>query len=317
MPSKKLIVTIAGIHLKISNLEKIFYPATGFSKGEMLDYYIKIAPSLLPHLAGRPLTMKRYPHGASGKFFYQKECPPFHPKWLQTVPIWSESNKRNVNFCLVDTLPALVWAANLAALELHTSLSLAGNTTCPTVLVFDLDPGAPATMIECAEIALMLGDFFAKAGLQSFPKTSGSKGLQVYIPLNTPTDYGKTKKFAHALAQRLEAQYPAKIVSKMKKALRPGRVFIDWSQNDEHKTTVCVYSLRAREQPTVSTPVAWDEVKAAWQTRNSRLLSFTADQVLTRVNSRGDLFAPVLTLKQTLPATPSDLHDLFPPAYSP
>lgn len=301
MPSNKLAINIAGVQLKISNLEKIFYPTTGFSKGAMIDYYIRIAPALLPHLTGRPLTMKRYPHGALGKFFYQKECPVSRPRWLQTAPIWSESNKRNINFCLLDTLPSLVWAANLAALELHTSLALAKDFLCPTMLVFDLDPGAPATIIECAEVALLLRNFFDKAGLKSFPKTSGSKGLQVYVPLNTPTNYKKTKNFAHALAQMLEAQYPAKIVSKMKKTLRTGKVFIDWSQNDEHKTTVCVYSLRAREQPTVSTPVTWDEVKTAWQTRDDNLLYFTFDKVLERVGTQGDLFAPVLTLKQELP----------------
>lgn len=308
MPSNdKLVINIDGVQLKISNLEKIFYPATGFSKGAMIDYYIRIAPVLLPHLAGRPLTMKRYPHGALGKFFYQKQCPVSHPKWLQTAPIWSESNKRNIHFCLLDTLPSLVWAANLAALELHTSLALAKNFLCPTMLVFDLDPGAPATIIECAEVALLLQSFFNHTGLKSFPKTSGSKGLQVYIPLNTPTSYEQTKKFAHTLAQAMEAYYPAKIVSKMKKSLRPGKVLIDWSQNDEHKTTVCVYSLRAREHPTVSTPVTWEELQTAWQAKNETALSFTFDQVLERVSTQGDLFASVLTLQQELPNLPRDL----------
>lgn len=301
MPNKKTLVNIEGIDLQVSNLDKVFYPATSFTKGQVIDYYVRIAPALLPHLAGRPLTMKRYPNGALNKFFYQKECPSSRPKWLPTAPIWSEGNKRSVNFCLVDSLPALVWAANLAALELHTSLSLAENILQPTTLVFDLDPGPPASIIECAQVALWLRSIFESIGLQSFPKTSGSKGLQVYVPLNTPTSYDETKKFAHTLAKLLEAKHPAYVVSNMRKSLRSGKIFVDWSQNDDHKTTVCVYSLRAREHPTVSAPVKWDEVGDAWQTKNSAILSFTSSQVLERFEQYGDLFEPVLLMKQKLP----------------
>lgn len=301
MPSNKIAIEIGGVNLQVSNLEKVFY-ATGFTKGQVIDYYIRIAPALLPHLIGRPLTLKRYPNGATSKFFYQKECPSSRPSWLSTVPVWSDSNKRPVNFCLVESLPALVWAVNLAALELHTSLSLANNILRPTTMVFDLDPGPPATVIECAEVALWLRDFFNKIGLRCFPKTSGSKGLQVYVPLNIDVTYDQTKHFAHVLAKMLEKKHPSKVISNMRKSLRAGKVFIDWSQNDDHKTTVCVYSLRAREQPTISTPITWEEVQGAWDKKNGQLLCFTSDQVLVRFSKFGDLFEPVLSLEQQLPS---------------
>ncbi len=300
MPAKTL-VKIAGQELALSNLDKIFYPATGFTKGDMIDYYIRVAPTLLPHLAGRPVTLKRYPDGAADDFFYQKECPSHRPDWVATAPVWSEGNNRNVNYCLLADVPALVWAANLAALELHTSLSLAVATATPTMMVFDLDPGPPATVVDCARVGLWLKEIFDYYGLASFPKTSGSKGLQVYVPLNTPTGYDQTKAFAHALARLLEKQHPDAVVSRMTKALRTGKVLVDWSQNDEHKTTVCVYSLRARPEPTASTPVTWDEVAAAWEKRDAGLLRFEATAVLARVEKYGDLFAPVLTMKQKLP----------------
>lgn len=301
MPSKKVPVTIEGVELQISNLDKVFYSANGFTKGQMIDYYIRIAPALLPHLYGRPLTLKRYPNGAAGKFFYQKECPAFRPKWLSTAPVWSEGNNRSINFCLIDNLPALVWAANLATLELHTSLSLAKNILQPTTLVFDLDPGPPATIIECCQVALWIHDFFNTIKLKSFPKTSGSKGLQVYVPLNSTVNYDKTKNFAHALARMLETKHPAQIVSNMRKSLRTGKVFVDWSQNDDHKTTVCVYSMRARKLPTISTPITWAEVEGAWINKSVKSLTFTSEQVLDRFARLGDLFEPVLTTKQNLP----------------
>ncbi|EAX47113.1 DNA primase-like [Thermosinus carboxydivorans Nor1] len=301
MPSQYTDVIIEGVELRLSNLEKIFYPRTGFTKGQVIDYYVRIAPVLLPHLANRPLTLKRYPDGAQAAFFYQKQCPKHRPKWLKTAPVWSEHNNDHINFCLVNDLPSLVWVVNLATLELHTSLSLATNTACPTMMVFDLDPGPPATIIECAQVALWLKTFFDHQGLLAFPKTSGAKGLQVYVPLNTPTDYATSKHFAHVLAKLLEREHPGQVVSKMTKSLRTGKVLVDWSQNDEHKTTVCVYSLRAREYPTVSTPVAWEEVDEAWQKKDPRLLTFDPDKVLARVDRYGDLFAPVTTLKQSLP----------------
>lgn len=305
MPSDnktKTSIDVAGRRLKIGNLDKIFYQATGFTKGQMLDYYIRIAPLLLPHLANRPLTMKRYPNGAQGKFFYQKECPPHRPDWVKTIPVWSGSNNRHINFCNTADLPTLVWAANLAALELHTSLSIAPAINQPSLLVFDLDPGSPATILDCAQVGLLLKDYFDKHKLQSFPKTSGSKGLQVYVPLNTPTNYESTKNFARILAIRFQEKYPDRIVANMKKVLRTGKVFIDWSQNDEHKTTVCVYSLRAKDRPSVSTPVTWEEVATAVEQNNPGLLTFEVTQVLDRTGKLGDLFSPVLTLKQKLPA---------------
>ncbi|MBP2652858.1 MAG: polymerase LigD, polymerase domain protein [Firmicutes bacterium] len=300
MPDKT-VLDVEGTQLKLSNLEKIFYPKCGFNKRQMIDYYIRIAPFLLPHMEGRPLTLKRYPHGVDEKFFYQKECPAKRPGWLPTAPVWSEGNNKYINFCLVEDLPSLVWAANLAALELHTSLSQVKDIYVPTMLVFDLDPGWPATIVDCAEVALWLQDFFITKNLQSYPKTSGSKGLQVYVPLNTLVNYSQTKDFAHNLAQLLEKKYPGQVVSNMRKSLRQGKVFIDWSQNNRHKTTVCVYSLRACEKPTVSTPVTWSEVELALRTKDISTLVFDTDAVLERVNLLGDLFAPVLTAKQYLP----------------
>lgn len=299
---KKVVeVDVGGKHLSLSNLEKIFYADSGFTKGEVIQYYTDIAPALLPHMKNRMLTLKRYPDGAGGMFFYEKNCPPHRPDWVHTVPVWSEGNQRNVNFCIVDDLPSLVWAANLAALELHTSLAKSNNVDKPTILAFDLDPGAPANIIDCARVGLWLRDFFKKLGLQCFPKTSGSKGLQVYVPLNTAVTYDDTKPFAHTLAQRLEQEHPDHVLSNMKKSLRTGKIFVDWSQNDRHKTTVCVYSLRAKDRPTVSTPVTWSEVEKAFNAEDPALLEFDAHEVVARVAKKGDLFEPVLTLKQKLP----------------
>ncbi|VBB08677.1 Hypothetical protein LUCI_3955 [Lucifera butyrica] len=301
MPEKTNL-TVNGVTLQLSNLTKLYYPAAGFTKTQVIDYYIRVAPYLLPHLHNRPLTLKRYPQGASSPFFYQKECPAHRPAWLRTAPVWSEKNRRHVNFCLVEDLPSLVWAVNLAALELHTSLSLASAIAVPTTLVFDLDPGPPAGILDCCQVALWLQDIFTSYHLQSFPKTSGSKGLQIYVPLNSPVSYSQTKRFANTLAHLLETRYPLAVISNMRKNLRTGKVFVDWSQNDSHKTTVCVYSLRAREQPTVSTPLTWQEIESAWQTKAKDRLTFTAPQVLERLQQYGDLFAPLLTLQQSLPA---------------
>lgn len=287
--------------LKLSNLDKVFY-SDGFSKGEVIDYYIRIAPALLPHIEDRPLTLKRYPHGAGGKFFYQKSCPKSKPPWLNTVPVWSEGRGTAIHFCLIDSLPALIWAANLAALELHPSLSRAAHVACPSVMVFDLDPGPPATMVQCAEVGLMLRTILAEYGLTSYPKTSGSKGLQIYVPLNTPCSYHQTKGFSRFLATSLAAHRPDLIVAKMNKSLRPGKVFIDWSQNDEHKTTVAVYSLRAKDRPSPSAPVTWQEVEAVYQQQDPALIDFHCRQVLERFETYGDLFADVLTVQQALPA---------------
>ncbi len=299
------LVDIEGKQLSLSNLDKVLYPAAGFTKGQVIDYYVRIAPVLLPHLQGRPLTMKRYPNGVDGMHFYEKNCPEHRPEWVQTAPVWSEGNNRTMHYCLAQDLPTLVWAANLADLELHTSLSLGADIMRPTFIVFDLDPGPPADIVLCCQVGLWVRDIFAQLGLESFAKTSGSKGLQIYVPLNTPVTYDQTKPFAHELARLLERQHPDQVVSDMKKALRTGKVLVDWSQNDDHKTTICVYSLRAKERPTVSTPVSWNEVEQCLKKRDANLLVFTSDQVLGRVQKQGDLFEPVLTMKQKLPALAS------------
>jgi bifunctional non-homologous end joining protein LigD len=301
MPRREIIVNIEGRRLPLSNLDKVLYPETGFTKGQVIDYYTRVAPILLPHLAGRPLTLKRYPEGVGGMFFYEKNCPRHRPEWVATAPIWSEGNHRWMDYCVVQNLPTLVWAANLAALELHTSLSMASAMAHPLAIIFDLDPGEPATIVQCCQVALWVREAFARAGLRSFAKTSGSKGLQVYVPLNSGVSYDETKPLAHQLALSLERKHPELVVSDMKKALRGGKVLVDWSQNDEHKTTICVYSLRARPHPTVSTPVSWAEVSRCLQSGDPAKLEFTAAQVLERVERHGDLFAPVLTLHQQLP----------------
>jgi len=299
--AKETVVDIEGRHLKLSNIDKVLYPEAGFSKGQVIDYYVRVAPVLLPHLHGRPLTMKRYPNGVSGMFFYEKNCPSHRPDWVQTTRVWSEGNNRWMDYCLIDDLATLVWAANLADLELHTSLSLGKNVLQPSFLVFDLDPGAPANIVQCCQVGVWVRDIFSSVGLQSFAKTSGSKGLQIYIPLNTAVSYDQTKPFAHELARLLERQHPELVVSDMKKALRTGKVLVDWSQNDDHKTTVCVYSLRAKERPTASTPVKWSEVENCLKKGDPNLLVFDSEKVLARTKKFGDLFEPVLKLKQKLP----------------
>jgi len=295
-------VELGGRTLTLSNLDKVFYPRSGFTKAQVIDYYARISPWLLPHLRDRPLTLKRYPDGVEGPFFYEKRCPRHAPKWVQTAPVWSEGNQEDVNFCLANDLPTLVWAANLADLELHTSLARWRPIDQPTSLVFDLDPGEPADLLDCCEVALWTRAFLDSLGLKSFPKTSGSKGLQLYVPLNRPITYEQTKPFAHALAQQLEREHPTRVVSKMLKKLRTGKVLVDWSQNDPRKTTVCVYSLRAKDRPTVSTPVTWPELEHALNQRDVGALTFDAGQVLARAERLGDLFEPLLTLKQTLPS---------------
>ena len=300
MPNKAELI-VEDRKIQVSNLDKILYPKVGLTKGQVIDYYIRVASVFLPHLKDRPLTMKRYPDGVEGEFFYEKNCPEHRPKWVQTARVWSESNDRIMNYCLVNDLPTLVWAANLADLELHTSLSRKNKIECPTMMVFDLDPGAPTDIVQCCQVGLWLRDLLGQMKLKSFAKTSGSKGLQIYVPLNTAVTYDKTKNLSLALAQYLEREHADLVTSNMSKAVRKGKVFVDWSQNDEHKTTICVYSLRAREEPTVSTPVAWNEVENCLKKKNADLLRFRSDQVLARVEKRGDLFEPVEELKQKLP----------------
>jgi len=299
--SKKVELVVEGRTLAVSNLDKVLYPKANFTKGELIHYYIQIAPVLLPHLKDRPLTMKRYPDGVEGEFFYEKNCPSHRPKWVRTATVWSEGNQRSMQYCLAQDLPTLVWAANLADIELHTSLSRKKPIARPTMMVFDLDPGAPADIVQCCQVGLWLRELLAAKKLQSWAKTSGSKGLQVYVPLNTAVTYDETKEVSHALAELLEREHPQLVVSKMSKALRKGKVFVDWSQNDEHKTTICVYSLRAKEQPTVSTPVSWEEVQNTLKKKNPKLLTFRCEQTLDRVKKMGDLFKSVETVKQKLP----------------
>jgi bifunctional non-homologous end joining protein LigD len=288
----RLEVQVEGRTLSLSNLGKVLYPVPGFTKGEVIDYYTRIAPVLLPHLRDRPLTLKRYPNGVDAGHFYEKNCPSHAPEWVRKARV------DKIDYCVCDDLATLVWLANLADLELHPSLSLVDDINRPTVMAFDLDPGPPAALAECCEVAFILRDALEQVGLQSFPKTSGSKGIQVYVPLNTDDvdyDHG-TKLLSQALARHLEAAHPRLIVSQQKKELRRGKVLIDWSQNDEHKTTVCVYSLRARERPTVSAPLGWEELE------DPATLVFEAADVLRRVEEHGDLFAQVVELRQELPS---------------
>jgi bifunctional non-homologous end joining protein LigD len=296
LPDGGLVVLTEGRRLKLSNWDKVLFAETGFTKGDLIAYYARVAAAVLPHLRDRPLTLKRYPNGVQAPYFYEKNSPSHRPEWVQTVNIGS------IDYTLAQDRPTLIWLANLADIELHTSLSLAPAPDRPTMLVFDLDPGAPAGIIECCQVALVIRGLFDQVGLQSLVKTSGSKGLQVYVPLNTPVGYEQTKPFARRVAELLEQRLPELVVSRMTKRLRPGKVLVDWSQNDAHKTTVTVYSVRARERPTVSTPVTWEEVSSARATSDPELLTFETGEVLDRVAEQGDVFAALVGVKQKLPA---------------
>ncbi len=296
-------VEVDGRELKLTNLDKVLYPKAGFTKGEVVDYYAKVAPAMIPHLAGRAVTLRRFPEGVDNldAAFFEKRCPKHRPKWVKTARVEAGPHAGKIDFCVCDSLPTLVWMAQLAAIELHPSLSLSRAPKRPTVLAFDLDPGPPANVVDCCRIAVRLRELFEHFGVACFPKTSGSKGLQVYVPLNTQVSYDQTKPFAKAIAQLLEKQTPDQVVSKMKKVERKGKVFVDWSQNHQRKTTIAVYSLRARERPTVSTPISWEEVEAAVASEDAGTLVFETADVLERIERDGDLFAPVLELKQELP----------------
>jgi bifunctional non-homologous end joining protein LigD len=294
-------ILIEGRALKLTNLKKVLYPASGFTKGQLIDYYAAVAPVLLGHLADRPLTLKRYPNGVQGNHFYEKRCPAHRPQWVRTEPVWSESHDEKIDYCVVDSLPSLIWVANLASIELHTSLARAPETSRPTIVVFDLDPGEPAGLRECCRVALMIRDTLQRLDLQTVVKTSGMKGLQVYLPLNSHTSYEQTKPFAHAVSRLLENEHPELVVSRMARKLRQGKVLIDWSQNDPHKTTVCVYSTRAAEHPTVSTPLSWSQVEQALDSGTEPVLSLSPQMILSTIEERGDLFGLALALTQTLP----------------
>ena len=286
----------------------MLYPATRFSKGQVIDYYARIAEVMLPHLQGRPMTLKRYPNGVDEKFFYEKNCPTHRPDWMRTVSIeakgWNSRAQKGtlIHYCLLDEPAALVWTANMAALELHPQLQREDDLTRPTYVVFDLDPGPPADVVQCAQVALWIRELFEQLGLECVIKTSGSKGLQLYLPLNTPVTFEQTSQFSQAVAQLLEQRHPKRVVSVQTKELRKGKVLVDWYQNTDFKTTVAVYSLRARERPTVSTPITWDEVEAVHDQQDASLVVFEAADVLDRVQADGDLFAPARELQQQLPS---------------
>ena len=294
--------TIDGHKIALSNLQKILYPENRFTKGQMIDYYMHVAPYMLPHLKDRPITLKRYPDGVRGEFFYEKNAPSFAPPWIKRFAVARHRHGGTTDYILINDLPTLVWVANLASIELHPFLHRMPGMTIPTEIVFDFDPGEGADILTCATVAILVREVLSELKLKSFPKVSGSKGLQVYVPLNGHLSYDIVKPFAKTLAELMEERHPDLVVSKMLKSLRGGKVFIDWSQNTESKTTVSVYSLRAKsDRPYVSLPVAWEELESAARAKDAQTLYFEPDAVLKRLKKSGDLFAPVETLKQTLP----------------
>jgi bifunctional non-homologous end joining protein LigD len=290
-------IRLEGEILRLSNLDKALYPAARFSKGDVIDYYRRIAPVVLPHLRDRPFTLRRFPSGVGGQGFYEKQCPSHRPRWLRTGEFGG------ARYCLINDAKSLIWAANLAALELHVTLARIRDMSRPTALVFDLDPGPGAGLAQCAEVALLLRALLEPRGLVAFPKTSGSKGLHLYLPLNSGETWDSVTRFARAVAELLELRHPDRVTSKMARRLRSGKVFIDWSQNVDFKTTVCAWSLRATERPTVSTPLSWKEVAAAAHREDAaaRLAAIDAREALSRAGRLGDSFAPVLSLRQSLP----------------
>ncbi len=296
------VITIEGKKLKVSNLDKVLYPETGFTKAQVIDYYSKIAPFILPHVKDRPLTLKRYPDGVESEFFYEKQCPSHKPKWVETT----DKSQVEKNYCLLNDLPSLLWVANLASIEIHTMLATTQNLNRPTMVVFDLDPGPPADLLDCFEVAMIMRKMFRGINLKSFPKVSGGNGLHLYLPLNTEIDYDHTRNFAKKVAQTMEKFYPDRVISKMTKKLRTGKIFIDWSQNSHHKTTVAVYSLRARSRPTVSMPVSWQQIEDTLNKKQPQDLIFSPDQTIEILQKRGDLFEKMLTLKQQLPYSHTD-----------
>lgn len=305
--SQRVPVEIDGRRLTLSNLDKVLYPEVGFTKAEVIDYYTRIAPAMLPHISQRPATRKRYPNGVDGAFFFEKNAPSHTPKWVRTVTLpapGSTMDREEVNYVVCDDRPALVWLANLAALELHVpqwKVKPRGGMTEPDLLVFDLDPGPPATVVDCAQVALMLAELLAEDKLTGYPKTSGAKGMQVYVPIKPVSDE-RTSGYAKQLAELLERGHRDLVVARMDKRLRRGKVFVDWSQNNAAKTTVAPYSLRAQDAPSVSTPLTWDEVEACDDPTDVR---FLAEDVLDRVDKLGDLYAELCTDKRpSLPATP-------------
>lgn len=295
------VVAIDGRELKLSNLDKVLYPADGFTKGEVIDYYARIAPTMLGHIGDRAITLRRFPDGVEAGSFFEKRCPSHRPGWVP-VALGPGDHNGTIEYCRLDSRAALVWSANMAALEVHAPMARCDDIETPEIVVFDLDPGAPADLQDCCEVALWIRDTLEPLGLRVWPKTSGSKGLQLYLPVNGGSGaltHDRASDFARTVAVALEKHHGDRVLSNMNKALRGGKIFIDWSQNSRHKTTVAPYSLRARPQPTVSTPITWAEVEAGADGDDD--LVFTATDVLERVAVDGDLFADVLTVQQELP----------------
>ena len=295
---QSLEVELEGRRLRLTSLDRVLWPEAGFTKGQMIDYYARVAPALLPHVERRAMTLRRFPEGIAGPSWYQTTCPPGHPAWVPVQELPGRGGAVH-RFCLVNDVPTLIWAANLSTIELHPYLALR-ELEQPTVVVFDLDPGPPADILDCCRVALRLRDVLGAVGLASFPKTSGSVGLHVYVPLNTPHTYAETKAFARVLAGRLADEDRDGVTDQQKRSLRAGKVLVDWLQNEPRRSTVAPYSLRATGWPTVSTPVRWDEVAGALATRKPETLTFEPDDALARLDRFGDVFAPVLTLAQTL-----------------
>jgi bifunctional non-homologous end joining protein LigD len=298
-PTERTWVEIDGRRLAVTNLDKVLYPLVGFTKAQVIDYYVRVAPTMLEHIGDRGITLRRWPNGVNEQSFFEKRCPSHRPSWLSTCPGPGDRGG-NIDYCCVAEVAALAWTANMAALEIHAPMARCRDIESPTMVVFDLDPGAPASIIECCQVALDVRDVLEHIGLDVYAKTSGSKGLQLYVPLNTPHTHEHASSFALAVGQLLEKQHPKRVVVNMAKAVRPNKVFIDWSQNSRHKTTIAPYSLRANERPTVSTPVDWDEVAAG---ADGEPLIFEAADVLERIEERGDLFAGTVTTEQVLPHT--------------
>lgn len=295
--SERVTVSVGDRELSLSNLDKVMYPEVGFTKSQVIDYYVRVAPAMLPHVADRGLTLRRWPDGVDGESFFEKRCPKHRPDWLGTA-VGPGDRGGPIHYCRCDEVASLAWTANMAALELHAPMARADDIDSPTMVVFDLDPGAPAAIAECSQVALAIHEVMGDLGLDIYAKTSGSKGLQLYLPLNTPHTHDHASDFALAVAQLLEKQQPNQVTSVMAKSVRPGKVFIDWSQNSRHKTTIAAYSLRARPRPTASTPVSWDEVAAS---ADGAQLSFESDEVLARIDELGDLFEATATQEQELP----------------
>ncbi|NNC78927.1 MAG: hypothetical protein HKN94_02125 [Acidimicrobiales bacterium] len=299
MPEPEAVLTeVDGRTLKLTNLSKVLYPMVGFTKAQIIDYYARIAPFMLPHIENRGITFKRWPNGVTTQPFFEKRCPSHRPEWQQTC-LGPGDRVGGIHYCVLNETASLVWAANLAALEIHSPMARCVDLESPTLLVFDLDPGEPATIIECGQVALLIRDVLETVGLEAWAKTSGSKGMQLYVPLNTPHTHRHASDFALAVAQLLEKQHPKAVTSTMAKKERPNKIFIDWSQNSHHKTTIAPYSLRGKDRPSVSTPISWDEVSDC---ADGEHLHFEAGDVLERVDEFGDLFADTATLEQSLPA---------------